>query len=176
MGLASRSVFWLIEYHCRIMKLYFLRHADALDGADDAVRPLSPHGRKEALEVARFLKPAGIAFDAAYSSPLVRAKETAEIVLDVCGSTRLDLTAALLNESSEVKFDEWLRGIPDAKHVCLVGHAPSLAERARALLGVTASDSLKLPKGALACLETENRRTAALKFLVTPKLLGVRAD
>ena len=157
------------------MKLYFLRHADALEGADDAARPLSPRGRKEALEVGRFLKRAGIEFDAAYSSPFVRAKETAEIVLDVCGSTKLDLTAALLNETSEAKFGEWLKGIPDAKHVCLVGHAPSLAERARQLLGITATEALKLPKGALACLETENRRTAALKLLVTPKLLGVRA-
>ena len=176
MGLACRSVFWLIERRYSIMKLYFLRHAEALDGADDAARPLSPHGRKEALEVGRFLKRASIEFDAAYSSPLVRAKETAEIVLNACGSTQLDLTAALLNEISEAKFEEWLKGIPDAKHVCLVGHAPSLAYRVRRLLGITATDALKLPKGALACLETENRRTAALKFLVTPKLLGVRAD
>ena len=158
------------------MKLYFLRHADALEGTDDAARPLSPHGRKEALEVGRFLKRAGIEFDAAYSSPLVRAKETAEIVLDACGSTKLNLTAALLNETSEAKFEEWLKGIPDATHVCLVGHAPSLADRVRQLLGIKATDALKLPKGALACLETENRRTATLKFLVTPKLLGVRAD
>ena len=157
------------------MKLYFLRHADALEGADDDARPLSPHGKKEAIEVGRFLKRAGIEFDAACSSPLVRAKETAEIVLDICGSAKLELTAALLNETSEAKFDEWLRGIPEAKHVCLIGHAPSLAQRVRQLLGITATDALKLPKGALACLETENRRTAALKFLVTPKLLGVRA-
>src|SRR5258707_283886 len=137
MGLASRSVFWLIEDHCWIMKLYFLRHADALDGADDAARPLSPHGRKQALEVGRFLKRAGSAFDAAYSSPLVRAKETAEIILDVCGSTKLDLTAALLNETSDANFDEWLKGIPEARHICLVGHAPSLAQWVRQLLGIT---------------------------------------
>src|SRR6266704_1371716 len=145
MGLAWRSVFWLIECRSWIMKLYFLRHADALEGTDDAARPLSPLGRKEALEVGRFLKRAGIEFDAAYSSPLVRAKETAEIVLDVCGSTKLDLTAALLNETSEAIFEEWLKEIPDAKHVCLVGHAPSLAQWVRQLLGVTAPDALKLP-------------------------------
>src|SRR2546428_14120512 len=106
------------------MKLYFLRHADALEGADDAARPLSPHGRKEALEVGRFLKRAGIEFEAAYSSPLVRAKETAEIVLNPCGSTQLDPTARRFNELSEGKFGEWLKGIPDAKHGCLVGHPP----------------------------------------------------
>ena len=45
------------------MKLYFLRHAEALDGKDDAGRPLSPHGKKEARKVGRFLKGAGIEFD-----------------------------------------------------------------------------------------------------------------
>src|SRR5947207_9606270 len=148
------------------MKLYLLRHAEAVDGPDDADRLLSARGKRQAREVGRFLKRAGIEFDAAYSSPLVRARETAEIVLDTCGSTKLDLATPLLNETSETKFDEWLKGIPDAKHICLVGHAPSLAERVRQLLGVTDSDALKLPKGAVACLETENRRTAALKFLV----------
>jgi len=158
------------------MKLYFLRHAEALDGADDAARPLSPRGKKEAREVARFLKQAGIEFDAAFTSPLVRAKQTAEVVLDVCGSTKLDVTSALLNEASEATFAEWLKGIPEAKHVCLVGHAPTLAERVRRLLGVEAPETFKMPKGGLACLETENRRTAALKFFITPKVLGVRED
>jgi len=158
------------------MKLYFLRHAEALDGADDAARPLSPRGKKEAREVARFLKQAGIEFDAAFTSPLVRAKQTAEVVLDVCGSTKLDVTSALLNEASEATFDEWLKGIPEAKHVCLVGHAPTLAERVRRLLGVEAPETFKMPKAGLACLETENRRTAALKFFITPKVLGVRED
>ena len=63
---------------------------------------------------------------------------------------------------------------PAYYHQSLRGQA--LRQRVRQLLGITATDALKLPKGALACLETENRRTAALKFLVTPKLLGVRAD
>jgi len=155
------------------MKLYFLRHADAHEGIDDAARPLSPHGKKQATAIGRFLKQAGIGFDAAYSSPLVRARETAEIVLDLCGSTELEQTATLLNETSEAEFEKWLNGIPDARHVCLIGHAPSLADRVRQLLGIKATDALRLPKGALACLETENRRTAALKFLLTPKFLGV---
>ena len=156
------------------MKLYFLRHADAIDGADDDARPLSPSGKKQAREVGRFLKRAGIEFDRVYSSPLVRAKQTAEIVLDICGSTKLELASALLNETSQAKFDEWLQDVPDAEHVCLVGHAPSLPQRLRQLLGLTASEAFKLPKAGLACLETENRCTATLKFFVTPKLLAVR--
>jgi phosphohistidine phosphatase len=63
------------------MRLYFLRHADAEDGMDDVARPLSVHGKKEAAAVGNFLKTAQIQFDAVYSSPLVRAKSTAEIVV-----------------------------------------------------------------------------------------------
>jgi len=158
------------------MKLYFLRHADALEGADDAARPLSPLGKKETREVGRFLKRAGIEFDTAYSSPLVRARETAEIVLEMCGSAPLEFAEGLLNETSPGQFGEWLKHLPSAKHVLLVGHAPSLAERVRRLIGLTNPEALKLAKGALACIETEDRQTAALKFLVTPKLLGARAD
>ena len=158
------------------MKLYFLRHADALEGGDDAARPLSPLGKKEAREVGRFLKRAGIEFDAAYSSPLVRARATAEIVVEICGSTRLEIADGLLNETSPAHFDEWLKHLPSAKHVLLVGHAPSLAERVRRLIGLTNPEALKLAKGALACMETEDRRSAALKFLITPKLLGARGE
>jgi len=158
------------------MKLYFLRHAEALDGKDDAGRPLSPHGKKEAREVGRFLKRARIEFDAAYSSPLVRARQTAKIVLEVCGSTEVEIADALLNETPPGQFEDWLKELTEAKHALLVGHAPSLAERVRQLLGITNPEALKLPKGGLSCLETEDRRAATLKFFVTPKLLGVRAE
>ena len=158
------------------MKLYFLRHADALEGRDDAARPLSLLGKKEAREVGRFLNRAGIEFDAAYSSPLVRARQTAEIVLEICGSATLEIAEALSNETSQAQFSEWVKRLPPVKHVLLVGHAPSLAERVRRFTGLANPETLKLAKGALACLETEDQRSAALKFLVTPKLLGARAD
>lgn len=158
------------------MKLYFLRHADALPGVDDAARPLSPLGRKQSRKLGRFLEKARIEFDAAYSSPLVRAKETAEIVLGTVGALsprKLRTDDALLNETSQAQFDQWLKGLPPADHVLLAGHAPTLAERVCHLLGVNDANTFKLPKGALACLDTEDRHTACLKFFVTPKLLGL---
>ena len=157
------------------MKLYFLRHADALPGEDDAVRPLSPLGRKQSRKVGRFLRKADIEFDAAYSSPLVRAHQTADIVLKTLDSApprKLQITDALLNETSQAQFDQWLDGLPEAGRVLLVGHAPTMDERVCHLLGVNRGDLLKLPKGALVCLETDDCRGASLKFLVTPKLLG----
>jgi phosphohistidine phosphatase len=157
------------------MRLYFLRHADALAGADDAARPLSPRGWKQARRLGRFLEEAGVVFDIGYSSPLVRARETAEAVLNCCGAVaagKLEKVDVLANAATQKQFDAWLRALPELEHVLLVGHEPTLAERVRALLGLEHEASLSLPKGALICLETEDQRTASLKFFVTPKLLG----
>ena len=62
--------------------------------------------------------------------------------------------------------------LPDG-HVLLVGHEPSLSARVRRLLGLERAEALELSKGALACVKTADRRTGSLKFLLTPKSLGV---
>lgn len=159
------------------MKLYFLRHAAALDGADDAKRPLSPTGRRQARKLSRALRRAGIAFDLAFTSPLVRAKQTADIVLDIANDARpipAQEVSILLNDAEADTFADWLvRLPPDAGHVLLVGHEPSLSARVRRLLGLERAEALELSKGALACVKTADRRTGSLKFLLTPKSLGV---
>lgn len=48
------------------MHLYLIRHAHALDGDDDAARPLSPKGRKQVRKLAGLLQDAD-AFDAGES-------------------------------------------------------------------------------------------------------------
>ena len=157
------------------MRVYFLRHAEALDGFDDDARPLSEHGREQCRLVGRFLKRVGIGIDAAYSSPLVRARQTAELVLALCGKVgpeALQLVDSLALEATQRQFEGWLRCLPEAKHVLLVGHAPTLAARVRALAGVADEENFRLPKAGLACVETEDGRSGLLKFFVTPKLLA----
>jgi phosphohistidine phosphatase len=158
------------------MKLYFLRHAEALDGDDDAARPLSPHGREQSAALAKFLSNAGVKFSAACTSPLVRAHQTAEIVLrtmGLAGDVRLQTAKELLNETSATQWSRWLKSLPESKHVLLVGHAPSLSDRVRALLRVVDANALDLPKGALACIGTDERTSGTLKYLITPKSLGL---
>jgi phosphohistidine phosphatase len=158
------------------MRLYFMRHAEALDGIDDAARPLSARGGRQAKELGRFLKDAGVRLEAAYSSPLVRARETAEAVLKLCGAVSaegLQLTDALLIEASRRDFEAWLRCLPDREHVLVVGHAPTLADRVRVLLGISNPESFRLPKAGVACVETDDRRAGTLRFFITPKALGL---
>jgi len=158
------------------MKLYFLRHADARPGADDANRPLSPCGRSEAERMGRFLCRAGVALSAAYASPLLRAVETAEFVLRAFPAgrrPRLRKTPALLNEATRGEFKRWLRALPKQANVLLVGHAPSLSERVARLLRMKDATLVDLPKGALACLETDDGRRGRLRLFLSPRDLIV---
>jgi phosphohistidine phosphatase SixA len=68
-----------------------------------------------------------------------------------------------------------LQQLPEHKRVLLVGHSPSLPERVRRLLGMREMEAIKMPKGALVCVKTDDGLNGRLKFFVTPKLLGREA-
>lgn len=155
------------------MRLYFLRHADAEDGMDDVARPLSVHGKKEAAAVGNFLKNAQIEFDAVYTSPLVRAKSTAEIVVSTSQpqTTVVEPTEVLRNETRPAAFEKWLSELK-GDDLLFVGHAPSLAVRARKLLGIKDTEAIDLPKAGLIGIEL-HRTHGTLFLYVTPSSLGM---
>lgn len=156
------------------MKLFFLRHAEAEDGPVDAERALTRRGRRDARAVGRYLSRLGVRFDHAYTSPLVRAVETADLVVGKCRFRRgggLTQAKALLNESTDTGFFRWLRSLPEADAVLLVGHEPTLSSRVRALLGVEALHALTLSKGMVARVDTEDRRHGELRLLLSPRHL-----
>ena len=64
------------------MELLIVRHGESVANAEGRMQgqtdyPLSPTGERQAEVLGRFLKSAGFAFDAAYTSPLTRARATA---------------------------------------------------------------------------------------------------
>lgn len=157
------------------MKLFFLRHAEAEPGDDDARRELTGKGRKDARRIGKFLRDAGVKFDAAFASPLIRAQQTAELTLAECPLRRgvkLRCVDALLNGTSPKDFQHWLAKLPKtAEAVLLVGHAPSLAENVAQLLGLPKSTACNLPKGGLAGVELTADAAPTLRLFITPKLL-----
>ena len=68
------------------VQLHLLRHAHAGDPAKwqgpDDLRPLSAKGRHQAEALGRHLDGVGLSFDLLVSSPLVRARQTAELVAE----------------------------------------------------------------------------------------------
>ena len=69
------------------MNLYIIRHAIAVDEAtsdyaSDSERPLTDKGRKKMRQIANALRSLGVEFDLIFSSPYIRACDTAEVLAD----------------------------------------------------------------------------------------------
>ena len=74
--------------------------ADSRRWPDDRQRPLTDAGRREHARVAEALRRMGVRFDRLLSSPLVRARETAEITARAYGAPDPELTE-LLGDNAE---------------------------------------------------------------------------
>lgn len=69
------------------MQVFLVRHAKAAPGEPDALRPLTPHGRQQARELGRRLAGEGVRPSAVLTSPLLRARETADEIARATGSS-----------------------------------------------------------------------------------------
>lgn len=166
------------------MKLYLLRHGDAADHNDpryptDAVRPLTPKGIKRTRQLANGLRQMDITFDVIFSSPLVRARQTAEIVArSLKLEKKLQLTNHLALDGAFVDILAQIEHIrPAAKTVLLVGHEPFLSGLISLLCTGGPLLGLTLKKGALCRLEVATLkagRCAMLEWLLTPRHFGPR--
>jgi phosphohistidine phosphatase len=159
------------------MELYILRHGLAADKDDpkypnDEDRPLTDEGEKKTLKVARRMKELGLAFNLILSSPLVRARQTAEITASVLGcKSKLKFTANLSpNGGKKALLSELNR----PARVLLVGHEPYLTELMSILLTGKTGLRIDLKKGGLCKLEAAAVRygqCATLGWLAPPRLL-----
>jgi phosphohistidine phosphatase len=152
------------------MKLYFVRHASAEDiAANDAARELTDEGREEARIVGKALAKLGAKPSRIFSSPLVRARQTAEIA-----GKALDCDVEVLNELlNDTPTPRLLKAIKDGKEIVLVGHMPSLAGHVAHLMGAGTGEGLAFGKGAVALVELEELKTGAgqLRWLMRQKQL-----
>ena len=60
------------------MRLYIVRHAEAAPGSPDELRALTPQGHEQARALGQRLRGESVRPDAILTSPLLRARETAE--------------------------------------------------------------------------------------------------
>lgn len=162
------------------MKLYILRHGDAMPHDDpryekDADRPLTVKGIQRTKQLAHDLRGLEVEFDAILSSPLVRARETAEIVArGLRLNSKLELTPHLSPEGDPEKLIAQINALrPSPKSVLLVGHEPYLSSLVSVLSTGGSLLLLTLKKGGLVRMEAEAlayARCAALEWLTAPRL------
>jgi phosphohistidine phosphatase len=116
------------------MDLYIVRHGIAEDlssDGSDASRALTARGRRRLEKSVRGLKRLDIAFDRVLFSPLLRAQESAEILMDLCDEDA-GCESEVLIELAAPPGTELLARLASAtqEHVALVGHEPWLSQLA----------------------------------------------
>jgi phosphohistidine phosphatase len=158
-------------------ELYLIRHGLAEERGeawpDDAKRPLTEQGMSRLRRSARALARLGTVVDVVLTSPLVRARQTAEI-----------MAAGFSPHPAVINVDALAPGgAPPAlaaeleKHgrrhrVLIVGHEPALGELAAWLTG--ARNPLEFKKGGICRIDVNGatlRGGGALRWMMTPKIL-----
>jgi len=114
------------------MRLYLCRHAQAAPGEPDATRELAPEGRDQARALGELLAARGDAPVLVLSSPLVRARQTAEAIAKATGAP-LRIEERLAPGATAAALVAALEGEPGP--VATVGHQPDCSEIAVALTG-----------------------------------------
>ena len=157
-----------------MIELYFLRHAHAGDPeawtGDDAARPLSDKGEKQAERLGTFLAGVGFTPDAIISSPKLRAAQTAEIVARHLG-IQISFDDRLAGAFEVETLETLLGDAGDPVRPVVVGHDPDFSD---VLAELSGASRLPMPKGALARVDIERPLWAGggtLHWLVPPDLL-----
>jgi phosphohistidine phosphatase len=114
------------------VRLFIVRHAKAAAGEPDELRPLTQDGRETARALGKQLAADGIRPDAIVTSPLLRARETAdEIAKAVGGEAEPDERLAPGATPEDMHAAAAGRG----ETVLVVGHQPDCGRAASALGG-----------------------------------------
>src|SRR5262245_7909854 len=122
------------------MDLYLIRHADAVplgEGGitEDADRPLSEAGDKQARALGKALAQRGIVFDKVATSPYPRARQTAELMLKAWApAPEWGTCDDLVPDGKRKAVGRFLRGLK-GERVAVVGHMPQLGDMAAWIIG-----------------------------------------
>jgi phosphohistidine phosphatase len=166
------------------MELYIIRHGIAVNREDPAVKSdeerwLTDKGRERMQPVAAGFTRLVPDLDVILSSPLRRARETAEIVAQAY-DRRIEI-----QEVGDLKpgFDpktllRLLQDLPKRSQVALVGHEPDLSELAAALLSGSIEMDIIMKKGGICGISFDGKPgfgAGSLQFLLPPKVFRLQA-
>ena len=158
-------------------ELYLVRHAIAADRGedwpDDDKRPLTARGVARFKESVEGMRKLGVEVDEIFTSPLIRARQTAELMASgLPGKPIIRTIDALAPGHTPGSVMAQLARSAKRRRIALVGHEPGLGELAAHLIG--AGRALPFKKGGACRVDVESltsRRPGALSWFVQPKLL-----
>ncbi len=156
------------------MKLYVMRHGPAEDFATtgrDFDRALTPSGKERVLHVAQSLVKAGEAPRVIVSSPLVRARQTAELVAPFASDSNAVLIHEALAPGGACAALVRSQAKGGARRLMVVGHEPDLSELIADLLESVFRQDMQ--KAMVVGLRLEGEGPAELRFVLEPKGLAL---
>jgi phosphohistidine phosphatase len=149
------------------VQLWLLRHGEAVphDSKPDADRELTARGERQALAAGEGLARLGVEFAACYTSPKIRARDTARLA---CRALNIQPQEAesLGDGFSREDALELLMGHDDDARVLIVGHEPSFS---RVVFDLTGG-RIDFKKGGVAAVRIE-RGGGELLALLRPREL-----
>jgi len=154
--------------------LYLLRHAEAeTHRADDFSRKLTENGEKQARKIGSFLAERHIKPDLILTSPVLRARQTADLAageLKAGVPTEAPWLACGMNPERALAE---LAGYAKLESVMIVGHEPDFSTLVAHLLDLGSNASVNISKASLTCIEISRpvAGSGLLRFLIPVKLL-----
>jgi phosphohistidine phosphatase len=159
-------------------QLFLIRHGIAEERGDawpdDAKRPLSEDGIERFQRSARGLARLDIWIDVVLTSPLVRARQTADIV-----ASAFDPRPSIITIESLAPGGSYASLLTDLeKHgrktrIALVGHEPGIGELGARLIG--SRHSFEFKKGAVCRIDVDEIPPVSpgdLRWFLTPKVMA----
>ena len=161
------------------MRLFIVRHGIAVPqgtpGVKEEDRPLTEEGVDKMRRAAKGIDALGVLPDIIMSSPLPRARQTAEILLAEFGkNVSLECTESLAPSGNRREVYGKLQALPQIEAVMLVGHQPLLGEMAGEIAWGSPENYLELKKGGTCCIDLVTLKPmprGTLLWLVTPSIL-----
>jgi phosphohistidine phosphatase len=162
------------------VNIFILRHGEAGTHASlpskDSERPLTESGRNEVEKVAESLLGLRIEFDRIATSPLKRAKDTAEIVVKVYDTSapKLEVWDELRPEGSKTDLITRLSKLKQDSDIMLVGHEPYLSTLIGEIISGSAVSRIVLKKAGVAKVQIHSfapKVNGELRWLLTPRHL-----
>ena len=157
--------------------IFILRHGEAGNrmtvAEKDSERPLTPEGRTEMQKIAKSLKAVGLQTNRIYTSPLRRARETAEIAAKILNIPTLEEWDELKPDGNKAELFRKLARLEQNSRPILVGHEPYLTSMIGEIIGTTGA-KIVLKKGGVGKVRITSftpRISGELRWLLTPKII-----
>lgn len=167
------------------MLLYLIRHGIAEPygsgpAPDDASRELTPKGQWRVRRNARALAKLGVRINEIWSSPLVRARRTAELLAEELGvAVPVRLVDSLRPDGDHLALTAELNERLEQLGVAVVGHEPDLGRLTGYLICGVRAAGVRFKKGGVACIEVFDlappKPSCQLRWLITPRLMALIA-